>query len=197
MTAKLAAYRDDGPLARVLGALAGGAVALPPAAPIAAGAVPLFTLIAVDGDQASTPVVGVAVAWAVVTAGISSGRPHSDRFAWAVPALLRLVEYGTLVWIAAIAGGGAPPAAFALLAVVALRRYDAVYRLRLQGVPPPRLVDDLAGGWDGRVIAAWVLLAAGAVPGGFYAIAAFAALLFGAESIRSWSTSARPKADPQ
>ena len=32
MTPKLAAYRDDGPLARLLGAVAGGAVTLPPAA---------------------------------------------------------------------------------------------------------------------------------------------------------------------
>ena len=195
MTPKLAAYRDDGPLARLLGAVAGGAVTLPPAALIVAGAAPLFTLVAIDGDHASTLVTGVAVAWVFVTAGVSSGRPHTDRFAWAVPALLRLVEYGTLLWIAAIAGGAAPPAAFALLAVIALRRYDAVYRLRLQGAPPPRRVDDLAGGWDGRLVAGWVLLAAGVVPGGFYAIAAFAALLFVGESIRSWSVPARAEAD--
>jgi Family of unknown function (DUF5941) len=195
MSPKLSAYRDDGPLARLLGAVAGGAVALPPAVLVAAGAVPLFIVIAVDGDHASTLVAGVTVAWAVVTAGVSSGRPHTDRFAWAVPALLRLVEYGTLLWIAAIFGGAAPPAAFALLAVVALRRYDAVYRLRLQGVPPPRRVDDLAGGWDGRMIAGWVLLAVGAVPAGFYAIAAFAALLFVSESVISWRAPAGAKGD--
>jgi hypothetical protein len=179
-------YRDDGPLARALGSALGRAVTLPPALLIVAGAVPLFTLIAIYGDGAPDLVVGAAVAWVVLTGGISSGRPHTDRLRWAVPAVLRSVEYGTVLWLGALAGGSGPPAAFALLAVMTFRHYDLVYRLRYQGAPPPRWIGDLAGGWDGRLIGGYVLLLAGALPAGFYLLAGLFAIGFVTESVRSW-----------
>jgi hypothetical protein len=180
-------YRDDGPLARALGRVLGPRMPLPPALLLLAAAVPLFAAIAIGGGGASDGVVGAAIAWAVLCAGVSSGRPHTDRLRWAVPAFLRSVEYGGLLWLGALAGGTAPAATFALLAAIAFRHYDLVYRLRYQGGPPPRWVGDVAGGWDGRLVAGYVLLLAGAVPAGFYAIAGLAAIVFVSESVRSWA----------
>jgi uncharacterized protein DUF5941 len=180
-------YRDDGPLARALGGTLGGSVRMPPFLLVAAGALPLLAVLAIEGDGASDAAVGAAIGWFVFAAGVSSGRPHTDRLRWAVLPMLRLAEYATVLWLAAIAGGSAPPAAFALLAVVAFRHYDLVYRLRYQGGPPPRWVGDIAGGWEGRLIAAYVLLLAGALPAGLYVIACVLGVLFVVESAFSWA----------
>ena len=185
-TEPLVLFRDDGPIARTLGSVVGGAVRLPPVALIVAGIVPLVAAIVIDGDGASKLTTGAVVAWVVLAAGISSGRPHTDPLGWAVPAALRFAEYGTVLWLAAVAGGSAPAGAFALLAVVAFRQYDLVYRPRYQGVAPPRWVGDLAGGWEGRLLAAWALLALDALPAGLFAIASALAVLFVGESVASW-----------
>jgi Family of unknown function (DUF5941) len=187
-------YRDDGPLARTLGRTLGRRIPVPPVPLILAGAVPLFVLIAIRRGDASDLLVGVVIAWAVLCAGLSSGRPHTDRLRWAVPAALRSVEYGTLVWLGALAGGTAPAAAFALLAAIAYRHYDLVYRLRYQGAAPPRWVGDVGGGWDGRLIAGYLLLLADAVPAGFYALAALSAVVFVGESVNSWARVQRSQA---
>jgi hypothetical protein len=185
--AALEVYRDDGPLARMLGAMLGRAVPLPPIALMFAGALPLLGLLAIDGGGASNATAGLAVAWLVLLGGISSGRPHTDRLRWAVIPTVRLAEYAGVLWLAAIAGGSGPAAAFALLAAVAFRHYDLVYRLRYQGVAPPRWVGDLAGGWEGRLIATWALLAAGALPAGLFALAGVLGVVFVGESIASWA----------
>jgi hypothetical protein len=186
-------YRDDGPLARVLGAMLGARIPVPPVALITAGVLPLVALIAFDGSGASDAAAGLALAWLVVTGGVSSGRPHADRLRWVVIPVLRLGEYGGILWLAALAGGSGPAAAFALLAALAFRHYDLVYRLRYQGVPPPRWVGDLAGGWEGRLLAGWMLLVVDAAPG-FFALAAVLGALFVGESIASWTRIQRARA---
>ena len=103
--------------------------------------------------------------------GLSSGRPHTDRFAWAVPGFLRVAEYGGLLWIAANAGDSSHAAAFALIAALAFHHYDLVYRPRFQGVAPPTWLGFAAGGWDGRLVLAWVLLAVDALPAGMFIMA--------------------------
>jgi uncharacterized protein DUF5941 len=179
--------RDDGPLARALGAALGPAIGLPPFVLVLAGAIPLVAVLAIEGDGASDAVVGAVIGWLVLLVGISSGRPHTDRLRWAVLPMVRLGEYATLLWLGALAGGSGPAAAFTLLAVIAFRHYDLVYRPRYQGVPPPRWLGDVAGGWEGRVLAGYVLLLAGALPAGFFAIAAVFAALFVGESVFSWT----------
>ena len=62
-----------------------------------------------------------------------------DQTRWAEPALLRAIEYAGLIWIAALAGESRVPAAFALLAALAFRHYDLVYRLRQRGTAPARV----------------------------------------------------------
>ena len=185
----LEAYRDDGPLALALGRVP--LPALPAAALVLAGVLGLLAVVAIAGDGASWPLVGAAVAWVVLLAGVSSGRPLRDRLRWAVPPALRVAEYAGLLWIAAVAGPSAVPAAFALLCANTFRHYDIVYRLRHRGVTPPAWLNRAAGGWDGRLLAGFALVAAGAVPAGFQVAAALLAVVFVAESVASWQTFGR------
>jgi hypothetical protein len=61
-----------------------------------------------------------------------------------------------------------------------------VYRLRHQRVAPPAWLDAAGGGWDGRLLAIFVLAAAGALGIGLTVIAVALAVLFGGESVLSW-----------
>ena len=179
------AQRDDGPLARALGRL-GGALPVTPFVLLALGAVPLFVLMALRGEEATDAGAGLVVAWLVLLGGASSGRPHTDKLRWAVPPLLRAAEYGGLLWLGALAGDGLP-AAFAVLCVLWFRHYDLVYRLRHQGVGPPRWLGEVTLGWEGRLLGAYVLLVTGALPAGLFAYAALLAVLLVAETIDAWT----------
>jgi uncharacterized protein DUF5941 len=178
--------RDDGPLARAIGAVLGRALALPPIVTIAAAGAPSIALMAAEGDNASRTAVGAALAWLIVAGAASRAQAHRGRLRWAVPPLLRLFEYAALLWIGALAGESSQPAAFALLAVLTFRHYDLVYRPRHQGVAPPQWVGDIAGGWDGRLLLGYILLVAGALPAGLFIAAGLFATVFVAESIAGW-----------
>lgn len=178
--------RDDGPLARALGRTLGARLPIPAAALAVAGALPVAVAIAASGDDASNGLVAAVLGWFVVLGGSSSGRAHRERLRWVVPAVLRLGEYSSLVWIAVNAGGSSTAAAFALLGALAFRHYDLVYRLRNQGASPPDWVGLLAGGWDGRLIIGWLLLAAGALPAGLFVLAGLLATMLVSESVASW-----------
>jgi hypothetical protein len=186
-------YRDDGPLARAVGRV-GRAVPVPPFLLVGLGLAGLFTAIALEGDGASDGTVALAVGWFVLLAAISSGRPLTDRFAWSVAGLLRVGEYASVVWIAANAGDDTSPAAgFALLAALAFRHYDIVYRPRFQGQNTPEWVNLAGGGWDGRLVVVTLLLFAGAMPAGLFVLAAGLGAMWAAECAMSWvRLSARP-----
>jgi hypothetical protein len=179
-------YRDDGLLSRSLGAL-GRALPLPPILLVGAGAAGLLAVAAVEGDGASDGLVAAAIAWMVLLGGLSSGRPHTDRFAWAVPGFVRVAEYGGLLLIAANAGDSSHAAAFALIAALAFHHYDLVYRPRFQGTAPPAWLNFAAGGWEGRLVLAWVLLALGALPAGMFVAAGVLGLAFAGECALSWT----------
>jgi hypothetical protein len=179
-------FRDDGPIARACGATLGRAVRLPAIALLVIGALPSLALLVIERGGASDGAVGAAIGWLVLVGGASRGRPHTGPLRWAVPPVLRLVEYTAVLWLGALAGGTGPAAAFALLAAVAYRHYDLFYRLRFLGVAPPQWVGDVAGGWEGRLLAGYVLLVTGALPAGFFAAAAVFGALFAGESISGW-----------
>ncbi len=183
----LVRYRDDGPLARLLGSTAGKLVRLPPLPLALVGVVGLLAAVAIEGDRAGDGTVAAAVAWLVAWAGISSGRPHTDRFAWALPGVVRIGEYGSLIWIGATVGESASAGAFALIATLALRHYDLVYRSRFQGRPPAAWLDVVAGGWEGRLVLVTALLAAGALPEALFVIAGVLGLVFVSECVVSWA----------
>jgi hypothetical protein len=121
------------------------------------------------------------------------GRPPGGRLSWAVPPLVRLVEYGGLVGIAALEGASAFPAVFALLGALAFRHYDLVYRLRHRGETPPAWLNALAGGWEIRLLAAALLLAVGALPAAYWVAAAVYGTVFVAESAAGWATFSRAR----
>ena len=194
----LATLRDDGPLASALGRALGPLLRLPPVLIVGAGALPLLAAAALAGDDASWGAAAAAVGWAVLVCGASSGRllPR-DRLRWTLLPALRAVEYGGLLWIAAIAGAAAVPAAFALLCAIAFRHYDMAYRLRQGRDAPPRWLDLAAGGWDGRLIAALLLAIAGALPAAFYVAAAVLGAAFVTEAVVGWIASAGSSQPPE
>lgn len=169
----IARYRDDGPLARAIGALVRPAVP----APLLLLAALLPLLVAAFADLSRPAAAGV-LAWVLLAAGASTGSRPRARVTWAEPPLLRATEYAALIWIAALEGAGAYPAAFALLAALAFRHYDLFYRRDV----PARWVNALAGGWDVRLVLAFVLLVAGALPAGYYVAAAVLGVAFVAEA---------------
>jgi hypothetical protein len=182
----LDAYRDDGPLASVIGRALGGAVTVPPIAPLLLALLPLAIAIVATGDGASTGLIAAVVAWAVLLGGIASGRPLTDRLRWLVPPALRAIEYPALLWIGANSGGGALPATFALLCAITYHHYENVYGLRHRGVRPPAWVSAAGLGWDGRLVLGVVLLAAGALPAGFWVLSVLLAVLFVSETVVEW-----------
>jgi hypothetical protein len=187
----LLVYRDDGPPARALGASLGRAIPLPPLVLVLAGALPLALAVLLEGGDASDGLAVAVTAWLVLLGGASSGRPHTDRVRWMVPAVLRAAEYGGLVWFAALAGAADVGAAFALLGAIAFREYDLVYRLRHMARTPPPWVNQLSGGWDGRLIVMCALLLAGALPAAYYVVAVLLGVSFVAESAHAWTTFSR------
>jgi hypothetical protein len=136
----LDAYRDDGPLATAIGRAFGRGIPLPPIALLAVGGLPLLLAIVIEGDGASDGLVAGVVAWAVLLGGLATARPLTDRLRWMVPPALRAIEYGALLWIGAVAGGDAEPAAFALLCAITYHHYENVYGLRHRGVRAPAWV---------------------------------------------------------
>lgn len=183
-------YRDDGPLARALAVL-GRAVPSPPALLELAGLAPLVALAAADGADASTAALAAAIAWLVLLGGLAGGRPHRDRVRWAAPPILRVADYGGLLYIGAQGGTSAEAAAFAVVAVLTFRHYDLVYRLRHQALAPPPWVTLFGLGWDGRLVLGWALLALGALPTGYFVLAAVFAVVFVGESVAGWRRFAR------
>ena len=180
-------YRDDGALARFLGSTAGGLIPLPPLLLALVGTAGVLAAAVIEGDAAGNGTVAAAIAWLVAWVGVSSGRPHTDRFAWALPGVVRIGEYGSLIWIGATVGESASAGAFALIAALALRHYDLVYRSRFQGRPPAAWLDLVAGGWDGRLVLVTVLLAAGTLPEALFVIAGVLGLVFVSECVVSWA----------
>ncbi len=113
-------------------------------------------LLARQGD--SGPLL--ALLSAVVPAALRR-RWWAHRAAWAVPALLRLVELGVVAIIVLAAFPDAVVIAFWWMAVVAFHHYDTLYRA-LQGYAPPTWLVWAGLGWDGRTVLVVVLALVGA-----------------------------------
>ncbi len=178
----LTVYRDDGVIARAV-----GRIRVPLPAPLLALAafVPLLAVVIITGGGASDAVAGVTSP-GFCSGGIATGAGGRRKIAWSATPLLRASEYAGLIWIAALHGESAYPAAFALLGALAFRHYDLVYRLRHRGVVPARWVTVLSLGWDGRLALAFVLLVAGALPAGLYVLAAVFGAAFVGEAVYGW-----------
>jgi hypothetical protein len=185
-------YRDDGPVAVAIGRALGRRLRVPAMALLLLGVGVILALAAFAGRDAPLGLAAAGVAWLVLTMGTTSERWPKESFHWAVAPLVRLGEYATLAWLAAI--DDAVPAAFALIAALTFRHYDLVYRLRHRAEVPPRWLNLLAAGWDGRVIIAWLLLALGALPAAMYVWAGLLGAVSVAETVASWRRFERSRA---
>jgi hypothetical protein len=181
----IAVYRDDGPIARELGDL-GRSLPLPGPALALAALVPLLIVAIAGGSELSHAGAAVVLVWVLLVGGASSGVRARPKISWAATPLMRVTEYVALIWIAGLHGASAYPAAFALIFALQFRHYDLVYRLRHRGVVPAPWVSALSLGWDGRIVLAYVLLVTGALPAGYYIVAAVLGVAFVAEAVYGW-----------
>ena len=175
-------YRDDGPFS-ILGRLGSG-FALGPLPLTVLAAMPVVVVLALAREANHDVVVGLALLWFVVLAGAAAGHRHEGRLDWAVPALLRAVEYAVVIRLAALRGDGV--AAFAFLAAVAYHHYDIVYRVHTMHNDLPRWRAVLAGGWPGRLTLVYVLDTVGGFHVGLYAAAVVVGVTALAGSALSW-----------
>jgi Family of unknown function (DUF5941) len=177
--AGLAAYRDDGVVARWLGGLVQGR--LPPLPPVLVGLFVTCVLTALGlgnlpGILVLTPVE------AMLLAGLGARHPHDGRLDWLVPALL---EAGECVFLAALGFSHRVPAplVFALLAGVIMRHLDLAYRARSgHGIP----ADRFGLGWDGRMLLAGLAAMIGIVPFVYAVLSGYLLVLFCWDFLSGW-----------
>ena len=177
--ADIAAARDDGPLARLAGAVVRGQlVPLPPAVAGLTATVLLATLGLRDlaGLVLLTPVA------AMLLAAPGSAHPHNGPLDWLTPLVIQAGEY---VYLAALgfAKGVPGPLVFALTGLVALRHLDTAYRARRRmpaGDPHGGI------GWDGRMLVAGVGVMLSVGPLSYLALTVYLLWLLSTGSLASW-----------
>jgi hypothetical protein len=189
MTA-LQVYRDDGPLALLIGRL-GRARPVDETALTVAGAAVLALVAGLADDPLPLGALTAAAVVAVVLLAAGSQRSHGGRLAWLVPPLLRVLEYAFLIRLTVVADRDAMPLCFALLAALAFHHYDTVYRLRHQRLAPPAWLRAAGGGWEGRVLVACILALAGVLGPGLLVAAIALGALYLTETVVSWVRYAR------
>lgn len=184
----LDAFADTGPLSRLLGRVEGDhrtdAFAL-----AALGSVPLVVvLVLLENDLFERVLLFAAAVVFALAVGLGCAVPMRGRASWLVPALLRAVEYGTVIRVTAVVAPEQMPIAYAYLAVLAYHHYDTVYRSRHTGAPPPEWVFLVGGGVEGRllVIAALAMSGSAALAVGLGALAGWLAVVFVTESVAGW-----------
>lgn len=163
---RMRAYRDDGPveLVRPFGA----AVPWGPVFLTVLAVVPVAAAEALARRGGGLLAIGLALGWFGAVAAVAAGRPHDGRLDWAVPALLRIVEYATVIRLMVLVDRSAGAACFAFLAAVVYHHYDIVYRVetRQAELPPWRRL--VALGWAGRLAFVFALAAADVMRVGFW-----------------------------
>ncbi|HEY0538540.1 MAG TPA: DUF5941 domain-containing protein [Actinoallomurus sp.] len=179
---RLLAYRDDGPVARMLGRLSGGQ--LPPLLPLFVAAIVTGILLIAGVNGQDSPAIFAPVL-ALLLAGPASTHPHSGRLDWLVPPIIRVIEYGYLATLA-FAHDVSKPLTYAFIGVLAYHHYDTVYRTR-QWLWPAKWVFRAGLGWDGRLLIAAVATLAGVLPVTIAVLTVYLGLLFGIESVYTWT----------
>jgi hypothetical protein len=183
-------YRDDGPLAALIGR-AGRGLNLGETPLTLLGGLVLGVAAALALDPLPLGGMAAATAVAVVIVAAGAARPHAGRISWLVPPLIRALEYAFLIRLTVLEDRDAMPLCFAFLCVLAFHHYDTVYRLRHQKAPPPAWLRAAGGGWEGRMLAACVLALAGVLGPGLLVASVGLGALFVCETVLSWIRYAR------
>lgn len=186
-SATLLRLRDDGTLARYLGALVRGSLLPLPPAILGLAAV---TALAVLGLHGLPGLLLLAPAFVMLLAAPGSANAHLGRLDWLVPVLLLSSQ---VLYIGAVgAGGRVPgPVVFALAAALLVRYTDLACAQRPVLLVSPRRRDSMpreygtAMGWDGRVLFIGFAAALGIATAGYLVLTAYLVLLIGAKAVRS------------
>lgn len=179
---RLQVYRDDGPICAALGRLAQGQLPPLPGALVAAFVTAVLVLTGLGAQH--SPALFAPVA-ALLLTGPAATHPHDGRLDWLVPPVIRAIEYGYLA-VLGFATGVPEPLIYLLIAVLAYHHYDTVYRTR-QRLWPPAWIFRAGLGWDGRMLIVAAAGLAGVLPFAYAALAAYLGVLFGVESVRTWT----------
>ncbi|MEV0162715.1 DUF5941 domain-containing protein [Nonomuraea fuscirosea] len=180
-TARLVAYRDDGPLAHALSTKIGGGVPPVPAT--------LVALLAVVGITAAGlldrgPILLLPVAIVLLLVLPTTPRDHLGRFDWLTPPLLRGAEFLTVIAVG-LAADAPKWLLFVLVYVVGYHTYDTVYRTR-QSIWPPAWVFRAGLGWELRLLIIGVGAALDVLTPVLAVLTAYLFVLFAVESVTSW-----------
>ncbi|MFI7451360.1 DUF5941 domain-containing protein [Nonomuraea sp. NPDC049714] len=180
-TARLLAYRDDGPLVHaVAGKLGKG---LPP---VPATLAALLAVIAVSATGLLTPGPMLLVPPLIVVLLVlpTAPRHHLGRLDWLTPPMLRAAEFLTMIVIG-LAADAPKWLLFVLVYVVGYHTYDTVYRTR-QSIWPPAWVFHAGLGWELRLLIIGLGAALGWLTPVLAVLTAYLFVLFAVESVTSW-----------
>ncbi|NBE92907.1 hypothetical protein FE391_04580 [Nonomuraea sp. KC401] len=180
-TARLLAYRDDGPLTHALAGKLGKG--LPPVPATLVALLAIVGLI-VAGVLEPGPVLLLPVAIMLLLVLPTAPRDHLGRFDWLTPPLLRGTEFLTMIAVGLVAD--APRwLLFVLVYVVGYHTYDTVYRTR-QSIWPPAWVFYAGLGWELRLLIIGAGAALEALTPVLAVLTAYLFVLFAVESVTSW-----------
>jgi hypothetical protein len=175
----IAACRDDGPAARLVGRLVRGQ--LMPLPPALAG-LSAIVLLAALGLGNLTGVLLLAPVAAMLLAAPGAGHPHDGRLDWLVPLMLLVGQYIFLVALG-LSGGVPGPVMFGMISVVALRQLDVTRRASQQAGWPAQ---PSGLGWDGRLVLVGLAAVLGFVTFAYLALTAYLGLLLCRVSVSGW-----------
>ncbi|MBT2229428.1 DUF5941 domain-containing protein [Nonomuraea sp. NEAU-A123] len=180
-TARLLAYRDDGPLVHALAGRIGKGIPPVPATLIALLAVVAIT---VAGVLKPGPILLVPPLLMLLLVLPTAPRDHLGRLDWLTPPLLRGAEFLTII-VVGLAADVPKWLLFVLVYVVGYHTYDTVYRTR-QSIWPPAWVFHAGLGWELRLLIIGVGAALGWLTPVLAVLTAYLFVLFAVESVTSW-----------
>ncbi|MEV0380211.1 DUF5941 domain-containing protein [Nonomuraea sp. NPDC050643] len=180
-TARLLAYRDDGPLAHVLSDKLGPGLPPVPSTLVALAAIVGITLA---GLLQPGPILLLPVAIMLLLVLPTTPRDHLGRFDWLTPPLLRGTEFFTMI-VVGLAADAPKWLLFVLVYVVGYHTYDTVYRTR-QSIWPPAWVFYAGLGWELRLLIIGAGAALGVLTPVLAVLTAYLFVLFAVESVTSW-----------
>jgi hypothetical protein len=181
-TARLVAYRDDGPLAHALSSKIGAGLSPVPATLVALLAVVAITVAGLLGSGGPILLLPVAIVLLLVLP--TTPRDHLGRFDWLTPPLLRAAEFFTIIAVG-LAADAPKWLLFVLVYVVGYHTYDTVYRTR-QSIWPPAWVFRAGLGWELRLLVIGVGAALDVLTPVLAVLTAYLFVLFAVESVTSW-----------
>ncbi|HUR03698.1 MAG TPA: DUF5941 domain-containing protein [Nonomuraea sp.] len=180
-TARLLAYRDDGPLVHALAGRIGKGIPPVPATLIALLAVVVVTI---TGVLKPGPILLVPPLIVLLLVLPTAPRDHLGRLDWLTPPLLRGAEFLTIIAVG-LAADVPKWLLFVLVYVVGYHTYDTVYRTR-QSIWPPAWVFHAGLGWELRLLIIGVGAALGWLTPVLAVLTAYLFVLFAVESVTSW-----------